>query len=167
MATVTLEGKEIHTNGSLPDVGTEAPGFELTMGDLSDVSLHDYPGKKLLLNIVPSLDTGTCAASARRFNESFEDREDAVAFTVSADLPFAQDRFCSTEGLNNVIPLSMMKDKSFAEDYGVLMVDGPLQGLASRAVVIIDEFGRVSYTELVPEIVDEPDYQAALKALDS
>ena len=165
MATVTLEGKEVHTNGNLPKVGSQAPSFKLTMGDLSEVTLHDYPGKKLLLNIVPSLDTGTCAASTRRFNASFEDRDDAIALTVSADLPFALARFCGAEGLENVIPLSIFRAPDFGKDYGATITSGPLSGLLSRAVVIVDKSGNVAYTEQVPEIAQEPDYEAALKVL--
>ncbi len=165
MQEVTLQGNVMHTNGELPEVGAQAPDFKLTNGDLADVSLADFAGKKRLLNIVPSLDTPTCAESARKFNERFDDREDAVCLVVSADLPFAQGRFCSTEGLKNVIPLSMMKSKNFAKDYGVLITDGPLEGLAARAIVIVDEAGKVTYTQLVEEIADEPDYDAALTAL--
>ena len=166
MATVTLKKDlEIHTNGELPDVGAQAPDFKLTRSDLTTARLGDWANKKIVLNIVPSLDTPTCAESARKFNAAFEDRKDAEVLVVSADLPFAQGRFCSIEGLENVTPLSMMKDKSFAEDYGVLFIDGPLQGLAARAIVIIDEAGTVMYTQLVPETVDEPDYDAALNAL--
>ncbi len=165
MATVTLQGTEMHTSGELPAVGAEAPDFRLTDGELQDRSLKDYAGKKVLLNIVPSLDTPTCAESARKFNEKFAGRDDAVCLVVSADLPFAQGRFCSTEGLENVVPLSMMKSKNFAKDYGVLITDGPLEGLAARAIVIVDENGKVTYTQLVKEIADEPDYDAALDAL--
>lgn len=165
MATVTLQGTEMHTNGELPEVGSDAPDFKLTNGDLADVSLADFAGKKRLLNIVPSLDTPTCAESARKFNEKFAGRDDALCLVISADLPFAQGRFCSTEGLENVVPLSMMKSKKFAKDYGVLITDGPLEGLAARAIVIVDENGKVTYTQLVKEIADEPDYEAALKAL--
>lgn len=165
MATVTLQGTQMHTNGELPEVGSEAPDFKLTNGDLADVSLADFAGKKRLLNIVPSLDTPTCAESARKFNEKFSDRNDAVCLVISADLPFAQGRFCSTEELENVVPLSMMKSKQFAKDYGVLITDGPLEGLAARAIVIVDEDGKVTYTQLVKEIADEPDYEAALNAL--
>ncbi len=166
MATVTLKKDlEIHTNGELPDVGTQAPDFKLTRGDLTTARLGDWANKKIVLNIVPSLDTPTCAESARKFNAAFQDCKDAEVLVVSADLPFAQGRFCSIEGLENVTPLSMMKDKSFAEDYGVLFIDGPLQGLAARAIVIIDEAGTVMYTQLVPETVDEPDYDAVLNAL--
>ncbi|WP_456375821.1 thiol peroxidase [Thiolapillus sp.] len=165
MTTVTLNGDPMTTNGTPPKPGDIAPEFELTDGDLQTVRLSDYANRKIILNIVPSLDTPTCAASARRFNEAFENRSDAVVLVVSADLPFAQGRFCSTEGLENVVPLSMMKDRQFAKDYGVLLVDGPLAGLAARAVLIIDEAGTVMYTQLVEEIADEPDYAAVLDAL--
>ena len=165
MATVTLHGDPLNTNGELPQVGTDAPDFHLTNGDLGPASLKDYRGKKCLLNIVPSLDTGVCAASARKFNESFVGRDDAVALVISADLPFAAGRFCSAEGLENVVTLSMMRSKNFAKDYGQLIVDGPLAGLSARAVVILDADNKVVYTEQVPEIGQEPDYDAALKAL--
>jgi len=165
MANVTLKGNPVTTNGELPEVGADAPDFHLTKGDLAPALLKDYRGKKCLLNIVPSLDTPTCAASARKFNEAVGERSDAVCLVVSADLPFAQVRFCSIEGLENVHGLSMMKSKNFAKDYGVLITDGPLEGLAARAIVIIDEEGKVVYTQLVPEIVDEPDYDAAMQAL--
>ncbi len=165
MAEVTLQGNPMHTNGELPEVGSEAPDFRLTDGELNDRSLADFAGKKRLLNIVPSLDTPTCAESARKFNEKFAGRDDAVCLVISADLPFAQGRFCSTEGLENVVPLSMMKSKKFAKDYGVLITDGLLEGLAARAIVVVDEDGKVTYTQLVKEIADEPDYAAALAAL--
>jgi thiol peroxidase len=168
MATVTLKNDLIlHTNGELPEIGTMAPDFKLTKNDLSCARLEDYANRKVILNIVPSLDTPTCAESARRFNAAFENRKDAEVLVISADLPFAQGRFCSIEGLDNVTPLSMMKNKSFAEDYGVLLVDGPLEGLAARSIVIIDEAGTVMYTQLVEETADEPDYDAALDALAS
>ncbi len=165
MATVTLQGNEIHTNGDLPAVGTTAPDFRLTNGDLQDVTLADFAGKKKLLNIVPSLDTPTCAESTRKFNAAAKTLPDAAFIVISADLPFAQGRFCSSEGLENVITLSMMRDKNFAKDYGVLIQDGPLAGITARAVVVLDEDNKVLYTQLVPEIADEPDYDAALKAL--
>ncbi|WP_457673382.1 thiol peroxidase [Thiolapillus sp.] len=165
MTTVTLNGDPMNTNGELPKPGDVAPEFELTGGDLQTVRLSDHANRKVLLNIVPSLDTPTCAASARCFNEAFADRKDVVVLVISADLPFAQGRFCSTKGLDNVIPLSMMKDRRFAEDYGVLLVDGPLAGLAARAVVLVDEAGTVMYTQLVEDIADEPDYSAVLAAL--
>ncbi len=166
MATVTLQGNAIHTNGELPAVGTTAPDFKLTNGDLADVTLADFAGKKKLLNIVPSLDTPTCAESTRKFNAAAKDRPEVAFLVISADLPFAQGRFCSSENLENVTTLSMMRDKNFAKDYGVLIQDGPLAGITARAVVVLDENNRVLHTQLVPEIADEPDYDAALKALD-
>ncbi|HID48529.1 MAG TPA: thiol peroxidase [Chromatiales bacterium] len=165
MARITLEGNEINTNGDLPAVGSPAPDFKLTNGELQDVSLSDFRGKKKLLNIVPSLDTPTCATSTRKFNEAAKGRDDVVMLIVSADLPFAQGRFCTGEKLDNVIPLSMMRDRNFAKDYGVLIQDGPLAGITARAVVVIDENDKVVYTQLVPEIADEPDYDSALAAL--
>jgi thiol peroxidase len=165
MATVTLQGNQIHTSGELPAVGASAPDFHLVDGKLNDVSLANYGGKKKLLNIVPSLDTPTCATSTRKFNERAGKREDAVVLVISADLPFAQGRFCGAEGIDNVIPLSMMRSRNFAKDYGVLITDGPLAGITARAVVVTDENDKVVYTQLVPEIADEPDYDAALAAL--
>jgi thiol peroxidase len=165
MATVTLQGNEFHTSGELPAVGSTAPDFHLVDGKLNDVHLADYSGKKRLLNIVPSLDTPTCATSTRKFNEKVAGRDDVVVLVVSADLPFAQGRFCETEGISNAVPLSLMRSRGFARDYGVLMTDGPLAGITARAVVLIDEHGKVIYTQLVPEIADEPDYAAALAAL--
>ncbi|MGD8588394.1 MAG: thiol peroxidase [Chromatiales bacterium] len=165
MAEITLQGNKIHTNGELPAVDTEAPDFKLVAADLSEVSLEKFAGKKKLLNIVPSLDTGVCATSTTKFNSSIEAKENAVALVISADLPFAQDRFCSTEGLKNVVTLSMMRDRNFAKDYGVLITDGPLAGICARAVVVMDENNKVVYTQMVPEITQEPDYDAALAAL--
>ncbi|PLX63134.1 thiol peroxidase [Sedimenticola selenatireducens] len=165
MATVTLHGNPVSTSGELPAVGSKAPEFSLANKELADVGLADFAGKKRLLNIVPSLDTPTCAISTKRFNESFAARDDAVAMVISADLPFAQGRFCETEGLKNVVTLSLMHDQQFAKDYGVLITDGPLRGVTCRAVVVVDENGTVTYTQLVPEIGDEPDYEAALAAL--
>lgn len=165
MATVSHRGNPVHTNGELPGVGSQAPDFRLVKGDLSEVSLADFAGRKKLLNIVPSLDTPTCAISTQRFNEHAKKHPDTVVLIVSGDLPFAQSRFCTDEKLENVIPLSMMRSRQFAEDYGVLLQDGLLAGLAARAVVVLDEDNRVRYTELVPEIRNEPDYQAALAAL--
>jgi thiol peroxidase len=165
MATVTLQGNQIHTSGELPAVGASAPDFHLVDGKLNEVSLANYGGKKKLLNIVPSLDTPTCATSTRKFNEQAGNRGDAVVLVISADLPFAQGRFCSAEGIDNVIPLSMMRSRNFAKDYGVLITDGPLAGITARAVVVMDENNKVVYTQLVPEIADEPDYDAALAAL--
>jgi len=164
MAQVTLRGSPMHTNGDLPAVGAKAPAFKLTNADLKDVSLEDFKGKKKILNIVPSLDTQVCATSTRKFNQQAGSVPNAVVLVVSADLPFASKRFCTTEGLQNVVPLSLMRDKSFAKDYGVLLQDGPLAGVTARAVVVIDESDKVIYRQLVPEIAQEPDYDAALKA---
>jgi thiol peroxidase len=165
MATVTLQGNTFNTSGELPAVGSAAPDFHLVDGKLNDVHLADYSGRKILLNIVPSLDTPTCATSAKTFNEKAAGRDDVTVLVVSADLPFAQGRFCSAEGLENVVPLSMMRTRAFAKDYGVLMTDGPLAGVTARAIVVIGEDGKVLYTQLVPEIGDEPDYDAALAAI--
>jgi thiol peroxidase len=164
MAQVTLKGNPIHTNGELPQVGAKAPDFKLTGGDLKDVSLADYKGKRKVLNIVPSLDTAVCATSTRRFNEAASRLPNTVVLVVSADLPFASKRFCTTEGLQNVVPLSLMRSKSFAKDYGVLLQDGPLAGLCARAVVVLDENDKVVYRQLVPEIGQEPDYDQAIAA---
>jgi thiol peroxidase len=165
MATITLQGNEIHTNGELPAVGAKAPDFHLVDAQLNDRRLADYAGKKKLLNIVPSLDTGVCATSTRKFNEAAAAHGNAVMLVISADLPFAQGRFCGAEGVDKVIPLSMMRSRNFAKDYGVLIEDGPLAGITARAVVVVDEHDKVVYTELVPEIAQEPNYDAALAAL--
>lgn len=165
MATITLKSNEIHTNGELPAVGSTAPDFHLVDKDLNDVRLGNFKGKKKLLNIVPSLDTSVCATSARKFNEYIKGRSDLVVLTISADLPFAQGRFCQSEGLSNVVTLSMMRSRNFAKDYGVLIQDGPLAGITARAIVVLDEQDRVVYTELVPEIAQEPNYDKALAAL--
>ena len=165
MAQTALQGNPVQLSGDLPAVGSTAPDFSLTAGDLSDVNLATYAGKKKLLNIVPSLDTGVCAASTKKFNETMAGRDDAVALVISADLPFASGRFCSAEGITNVINLSMMRSRNFAKDYGVLIVDSPLAGITARAVVVLDADNRVVYTQLVPEITQEPDYAAAMAAL--
>jgi thioredoxin-dependent peroxiredoxin len=165
MAQVTLKGNPIHTNADLPAVGAKAPAFKLTNGDLKDVTLEDYKGKRKILNIVPSLDTSVCATSTRRFNKEAGSLPNVVVLVVSADLPFASKRFCTTEGLQNVVPLSLMRDKAFAKDYGVLLQDGPLAGITARAVVVLDESDKVVHRQLVPEIGQEPDYDAALKAV--
>ena len=164
MATITLKGNPIHSIGVLPAVGKKAPDFKLTKGDLSETSLSDYAGKVRILNIVPSLDTGTCAASARAFNTKIKTLGGAVVLTISRDLPFAQKRFCEAEGIDVVIPLSELRDHEFGKTYGVELVDGPLAGLLARAVVVVDPAGKVVYTEQVPEIAQEPNYEAALKA---
>jgi len=165
MATITLQGNEINTNGDLPAVGSSAPDFRLVNTELADKSLADYAGKKKLLNIVPSLDTPVCATSTKKFNEAAAKRDDVVVLVISADLPFAMSRFCGAEGVDNVISLSMMRSRNFAKDYGVLISDGPLAGITARAVVVLDENDKVIYTELVPEIAQEPDYDKALAAL--
>jgi len=165
MATVSLQGNKCNTNGDLPAVGSTAPDFHLVDAKLNDVHLADYSGKKKLLNIVPSLDTPTCATSTKKFNDSARSRDDVVMLVVSADLPFAMGRFCGAEGIENVVPLSMMRTRGFAKDYGILLTDGPLAGITARAVVVLDADNRVVYTQLVPEIADEPDYDAALAAL--
>jgi len=165
MATITLKGNSVHTNGELPAVGSQAPDFKLVDGNLNDRSLADYKGKKKLLNIVPSLDTGVCAASTRKFNETVGNRKDVAVLIISADLPFAMQRFCSSENTKDVVPLAMMRSHDFATDYGVLIKDGPLAGITARAVVVLDENNKVVYTQLVPEIGQEPDYDKALAAL--
>ena len=165
MATVTLKGNPIHTIGDLPPLGAKAPDFRLIDGDLKELSLASFQGKKKVLNIVPSLDTPVCATSTRKFNERAGALPGAVVLVVSADLPFASKRFCATEGLSNVVPLSLMRSRDFAKDYGVLITDGPLQGITARAVVVLDAEDKVVHRQLVPEIAQEPDYEAALKAL--
>lgn len=165
MATIKFKGDEIQTAGILPSVGTQAPDFRLTGTDLKDFNLTSYDGKRVILNIYPSVDTGICALSTRRFNELASDLENTVVVCVSKDLPFAHSRFCGAEGLENVVSASEFKDKSFSNAYGVEMTSGPLAGLMSRAVVVVDERGKVIYTEQVPDIVQEPDYEAALAVL--
>jgi len=165
MATITLQGNEIHTNGELPAVGSDAPAFKLVNTDLADVTLDTYKGKKKLLNIVPSLDTPVCATSTKKFNDFAKDRDDVVMLVIAADLPFAMGRFCGAENVDKVVPLSIMRDKNFSKDYGVLITDGPLAGITARAVVVLDENDKVVHTQLVPEIAEEPDYDAALAAL--
>lgn len=167
MAKITFKGNAAHTAGTLPAAGSAAPDFKLTKSDLSDASLKDYLGKKVVLNIFPSLDTPVCAASVRRFNAEASKLDNTVVLCISRDLPFAQGRFCAAEGLNNVITASEYKDSSFSDAYGVRIQDGPLAGLFSRAVVVVDESGKVKYTEQVPEIAQEPDYARALAALKS
>lgn len=165
MAKVTLKGAPIHTSGELPAVGRQAPDFRLVNGELADVSLATWTGQRKLLSMVPSLDTPTCAQSARTFNRSAAEHSDAVFLIISADLPFAMSRFCATEDAGQVIPLSMMRSRDFARDYGLLIEDGPLAGVLARAVMVLDAADQVVYTELAPEIADEPDYQSALAAL--
>jgi len=164
MATITQKGNTVHTAGNLPAVGSKAPDFKLTKGDLSDVGLADFAGKVIILNINPSLDTGICALSAKKFNEEVKKLAGAVVLNVSRDTPFAQARFCKAEGVDAVIPLSELRDRSFGFAYGVEIRDGLLAGLLSRAVVVVDASVRVVYTQQVPEIGTEPDYASALAA---
>lgn len=165
MANITLKGNPFHTSGELPAVGASAPNFRLVNADLQDVTLETYRGKTKVLNIVPSLDTAVCATSARKFNEKAASIPNAVVLVVSADLPFAMKRFCSTEGLHNVVSLSMMRGRNFAKEYGTLITDGPFEGVSARAVVVISADDKVLYTQLVPEVADEPNYDAALAAV--
>ena len=165
MSTITFKGNQVHTSGNLPVAGTTAPDFKVAKTDLSNLSLKDFSGKKVLLNIFPSIDTGICAASTRRFNKDASSLPNTVVICVSKDLPFAHKRFCEAEGLTNVIPTSAIRNDSFEKGYGVNMIDGPMMGLLSRAVVVIGEDGKVKYSEQVPEIVQEPNYEAALNAL--
>lgn len=165
MATVTLKGNAIKTVGELPGKNEKAPGFSLVKNDLSSASLNDFKGKKVVLNIFPSVDTGTCAASVRKFNQEASKLDNTAVLCISRDLPFAQARFCGAEGLDNVITLSDFRERDFGKDYGVEFVDGPLAGLLSRSVVVIDEEGKVVYAQQVAETVDEPDYGAVLNAL--
>ena len=165
MATITLQGNKINTNGALPKAGTAAPAFKLVNKDLQDVTLDNFAGKKKLLNIVPSLDTPVCATSTKKFNDFASGRDDVVMLVISADLPFAMGRFCGGEDITKVVPLSMMRDRNFAKDYGVLITDGPLAGITARAVVVLDANNKVVYSELVPEIAQEPNYDKAIAAL--
>lgn len=166
MAKITLQGNTINTNGNLPETGVVAPDFKLTKTDLSDFALADLKGKKVVLNIFPSLDTAVCAASVRKFNAEASSLENTEVVCVSKDLPFAHARFCTTEGLEKVTSASELRaDSNFAERYGVTVIDGPMAGLMARAVVVLDEEGKVVYSQLVPEIVEEPNYEAAINAL--
>ncbi len=165
MAQTALRGNPINTSGDLPAVGGPAPAFALTGSDLSPVAASDFAGERLVLNIFPSVDTPTCANSVRAFNEKAADMENTTVLCVSADLPFAQGRFCGAEGIENVKTASTFRNPEFLSDYGVGMVDGPLNGLCARAVVVVNEAGEVVHSQLVGEIADEPDYDAALGAL--
>jgi thiol peroxidase len=165
MTQVTLRGNPVNVSGQFPLKGQQAPAFSLVSGDLGDITLASFAGKRKLLNIFPSVDTPTCAMSVRKFNEQAGALTNAVVLCISADLPFAQKRFCGAEGLANVINLSSMRGKSFLDDYGVAISSGPLAGLAARAVVVLDENDKVVHSELVSEIGSEPDYAAALAAL--
>ena len=165
MAKITLKGSPIETVGELPAVGSKAPAFTLVKTDLSEATLGDYAGKKLVLNIFPSIDTPTCATSVRTFNETVSNLDNTVVLCIAADLPFAFTRFCGAENIKNVESASVFRSPAFGKDYGVTFSTGPLLGLLSRAVVVIDESGKVAYTEQVSEIADEPNYEAALAAL--
>ena len=165
MSNVTLKGNPVTLNGTFPKVGQTAPEFSLVAKDLSDKGLKDFAGKRKVLNIVPSLDTAVCAASTRRFNQAASSLANTVVLVISADLPFAMSRFCSTEGLENVVTLSLMRGREFMKNYGVEIANTGLAGVAARAVIVLDENNKVTYTELVPEITTEPNYDAALAAL--
>lgn len=167
MGTVTLKGNPIHTSGNLPAVGSKAPDFQLVDKDLNDRSLKDYKGKRTMIYMVPSLDTSVCSLSTKKFNEQVKTHPEVRVLVVSADTPFAQKRMCSAENVDNIVTLSMMRSKDFAKAYGILITDGPLAGICARSVVVMDENGVVEYTELVPEITQEPNYDKALKALTS
>ncbi|MEA4981181.1 MAG: thiol peroxidase [Paludibacter sp.] len=158
MATVTFKGNEVKTSGQLPAVGTQAPDFKLVGSGLNEISLADFKGKRVVLNIFPSIDTGVCATSVRKFNQWASNQDNTVVICVSKDLPFASGRFCGAEGLEKVITASDFRYNNFATDYGVLMTDGPLAGLMARSVVALDENGKVIYKQLVPEITQEPEY---------
>lgn len=165
MKTITIGGNPVHLSGVLPEVGQDAPQFEAVKGDLSTARLADFAGKRVVLNIFPSLDTEVCAASVRRFNKEASELNNTVVLCISKDLPFAQSRFCTTEGLEGVVPLSTFNTKSFDEAYGLLIAEGPLSGLYARAVLVLDETGAIVYEELVPELTTEPNYEAALAYL--
>jgi thiol peroxidase len=165
MASITLGGNPIHTSGELPKIGSKATDFQLVQNDLSVATLANFAGSRLVLNIFPSIDTGTCATSVRKFNESASKLENTKVLCISRDLPFAQKRFCGAEGLENVVNLSDFKDGSFGKNYGLEISDGPLAGLHSRVVIVLDENGIVKYTEQVAEIANEPNYENALASL--
>ncbi|NTV61328.1 MAG: thiol peroxidase [Chlorobiaceae bacterium] len=165
MAQITFKGNPVETSGSLPGTGSEAPFFCLVKTDLSEAGPADFASMRMVLNIFPSLDTPVCASSVRKFNRDASSLDNTVVLCISADLPFAHKRFCETEGLQDVIPLSVFRSPEFGRDYGVTITSGPLKGLLSRAVVIVDSDGMVIYSEQVPEITQEPDYACALKVL--
>lgn len=165
MTVIALKGSPMHTAGTLPAVGTKAPDFTVTKTDLGEIKLKNYVGKKIVLNIFPSLDTPTCATAMLRFNEIAAQNKNILILCISADLPFAQKRFCSTEHLDNVQPVSVFRHPKFGEEYGVMITDGPLSGLLSRAVIILDEHGNVVYTEQVKELTEEPNYSAMMSVI--
>ena len=165
MEKTAFNGMTVHTNGNMPKTGENAPDFTAVKNDLSELTLSSMRGKRVVMNIFPSLDTGVCATSVRKFNVKAAQLDNVQVLAVSMDLPFAQGRFCSTEGIERVKPVSLFRSKDFAENYGLMMTDGPLAGLAARAVIVVDEDGRVAYAQLVPEITEEPDYESALAVL--
>ncbi len=165
MAKITLKGNPINISGNLPAKGSMAPNFSLVKSDLGTLSLSELKGKKLILNIFPSLDTSVCATSVRKFNQLAAGKSNVLVLAISKDLPFAHGRFCSTEGITNVITLSGFRDVFFGKAYGIDIIDGPLAGLYARSIVVVDETGRIIHTQLVPEITTEPDYDAALNSL--
>ncbi len=165
MSKISFKGNAVNTNGELPEKGEKAPEFVLVKTDLSELSLKDLQGKNVILNIFPSLDTSVCAASVRRFNKEAADMKNTVVLAISKDLPFAHARFCTTEGIENVVPLSVFRNPEFEKEFGVGMIDGPLKGLLARCVILIDGSGNVVYSELVPEITQEPDYKAVIAHL--
>ena len=165
MSKVTLKGNPVSTIGDLPVVGSKAPEFSLVGTNLADVKNTDFAGKRVVLNIFPSLDTATCAASVRRFNVEASKLQDAAVVCISKDLPFAHSRFCTTEGIENVVSASEFRSNTFGKNYGVMITDGPLQGLMARAVVVLDKDGTVLHSQLVQEITEEPDYESALNSL--
>jgi thiol peroxidase len=165
MASITLKGNPVHTNGDLPKTGAAAPDFSLVKTDLSDLTLRSLAGKTVVLNVFPSIDTSTCATSVRTFNAAAAGFDDTVVLCVSKDLPFAQKRFCGAENLDRVVPVSAFRDQAFGKAYGVSIVDGPLAGLFARAVFVIDPKGKLQHAQLVPEIAHEPDYAAVLATL--
>ncbi|MCD7977869.1 MAG: thiol peroxidase [Tannerellaceae bacterium] len=165
MATVTMKGKAVHTGGELPSIGSKAPNFTGTQRDMTELALSELKGKNVILNVFPSLDTEVCATSVRKFNKEATSLHNTVVLVISKDLPFAQGRFCTTEGIERVMPLSVFRDTSFEEKYGMLLEDGPLKGLLARGVIVVNEAGEVVYTELVPEIAQEPNYEAALACI--
>lgn len=165
MAQITLKGNPVNTSGNLPVKGCKAPDFSLVKSDMSTLKLSDFIGKKIVLNISPSLDTSVCATAVRKFNQMAAGMTNTVVLAITKDLPYAHSRFCSTEGITNVVTLSGFRDSAFGKAYGIDIVDGPMAGLYARSVVVINEHGHVVYNQLVPEIVQEPDYDSALKAL--
>ena len=167
MPETTFKTRPVHITGELPEVGAQAPDFLLTKTDLSNISLKDVSGKKIILNIFPSIDTPVCSTSVRRFNEEISKFHNAIVICASMDLPFAHARFCETEGMENVIAVSEMRNREFGDNYGVRIKDGPLAGVFARAIVVIDENSKVIYTQLVGEITEEPDYDRALNTLEN